>query len=146
MTFDEIKATYILSLAELIGLLARLDKLSFIELLPNNRFKLNVARTFSWVPNRPIMQAFKNNAADFFDSEFANLGAVLFLLNARLSQSSRMALVDRSKRVAREFSEQRHEDACLSATQRESVSLLIAKRSWHLQAKSPNRRLKNSSS
>jgi len=65
MTFDEMKATYILSLAESIGLLARLDKLSFIELLPNNRFKLKVARTFSWVPNRLIMQAFKNNVADF---------------------------------------------------------------------------------
>jgi len=140
MTFDEIKATYILSLAESIGLLARPDKLSFIELLPNNRFKLNVARTFSWLPNGPIMQAFKNNEADFFDNEFANFGAVLFLLIARLSQSSRMVLVDSSKRVAREFSDQVHEDARLSTTQRESVSLLIATRSLHLQAKSSHLR------
>lgn len=137
MSFDEIHATYNLSEAELVGLLTRLDKLGFIELLPNNRFKLKVARTFSWVPNGPIMQAFKNNAADFFESEFAKSGEVLFLLNARLSQSSRMALVDRLKRVAREFSEQHYEDAHLNATQREPVSLLIATRTWHLKAMSP---------
>ncbi|MFM7459793.1 MAG: helix-turn-helix domain-containing protein [Burkholderiales bacterium] len=71
MTYDEILATYSLSPAELVGLLVRLDKLGFIDLLADNRFKLNVARTFTWIPNGPIMQAFKNNKADFFDSELA---------------------------------------------------------------------------
>jgi hypothetical protein len=142
MTYDEIHTVYNLTEAELVGLLTRLDKLGFIELLPNNRFKLRVARTFSWVPNGPIMQAFKNNATDFFDSEFTKSGEALFLLNARMSPSSRVALVDRLKRVAREFSEQHYEDSHLPSTQREPVSLLIATRTWHLKAMSPYLRLK----
>jgi transcriptional regulator with XRE-family HTH domain len=142
MTYDEIHTVYNLKEAELVGLLTRLDKLGFIELLPNNRFKLRVARTFSWVPNGPIMQAFKNNAADFFDSEFTKSGEALFLLNARMSPASRVALVDRLKRVAREFSEQHYEDSHLPSTQREPVSLLIATRTWHLKAMSPYLRLK----
>ena len=80
------------------------------------------------------MQAFKNNAADFFDSEFAQASDALFMLNARLSQASRLALVDRLKRVARDFSGQHFEDANLPTCQREPVSLLIATRSWHLKA------------
>ncbi len=142
MGYDEILSTYDLKEAELVGLLTRLDKLGFIELLPNNRFKLKVARTFSWVPNGPIMQAFKNNAADFFESEFTKTGEILFLLNGRLSLASRVALIDRLKRVAREFSEQHYEDSHLLATQREPVSLLIATRSWHLKAMAPYLRKK----
>jgi transcriptional regulator with XRE-family HTH domain len=137
MSYDEILASYELKEAELVGLLTRLDKLGFIELLPNNRFKLKVARTFSWVPNGPIMQAFKNNAGDFFESEFTRQGEVMFLLNARLSPASRMALVDRLKRVAKDFSEQHYEDSHLSSQEREPVSLLIAARTWHLKAMSP---------
>jgi AraC-like DNA-binding protein len=71
MSYDEILATYNLTPAELVGLLVSLDKLGFIDLFADNRFKHKVARTFTWIPNGPIMQAFKNNAADFFDSELA---------------------------------------------------------------------------
>lgn len=142
MGYDEVLATYDLKEAELVGLLTRLDKLGFIELLPNNRFKLRVARTFSWVPNGPIMRAFKNNAADFFDSEFARPGEALFLLNARLSAASRLALAERLKRVAREFSEQHYDDSHLTAKEREPVSLLIATRTWHLKAMAPFLRTK----
>ncbi|MEI6738495.1 MAG: helix-turn-helix transcriptional regulator [Pseudomonadota bacterium] len=137
MSYDEIYAMYAFTEAELVGTLTRLDKLGFIELLPNNRFKLKVARTFSWVPNGPIMQAFKNNTEDFFDSEFAKSGEALFLLNARLSAASRIALVDRLKRLAREFSEQHYDDSQLASLQREPVSLLIATRTWHLKAMAP---------
>ncbi len=142
MTYDEILSMYTFSEAELVAALVRLDKLGFIDLLPNNRFKLKVARTFSWIPNGPIMLAFKDNAADFFESEFAKPGEVLFLLNARLSPASRIALVDRLKRAAREFSEQHYDDANLTAAQREPVSLLIATRSWHLKAMAPYLRKK----
>jgi transcriptional regulator with XRE-family HTH domain len=142
MGYDEILAIYDLKEAELVGMLTRLDKLGFIELLPNNRFKLKVARTFSWVPNGPIMQAFKNNAVDFFDSEFTRQGEAMYLLNARLTPASRVALADRLKRVAREFSEQHYDDSHLPPQQREPVSLLIATRTWHLKAMAPYLRRK----
>ncbi len=137
MSAEEVLATYSITKAELVATLVRLDHLGLIDLLPNNRFKLKVARTFAWLPNGPIMQAFKNNAADFFDSEFANTGEALLLLNARLTPASRLALVDRLKRVAREFSEHQFEEAHLPTGQREPVSLLIATRSWHLKAVEP---------
>jgi transcriptional regulator with XRE-family HTH domain len=137
MGYDEILAIYDLKEAELVSLLTRLDRLGFIELLPNNRFKLKVARTFSWVPNGPIMQAFKNNANDFFDSEFTKQGEAMYLLNARLTPASRLALVDRIKRVTRDFCEQHYDDSHLPPQQREPVSLLIATRTWHLKAMSP---------
>lgn len=132
--FEEILATYRFDKPQLIGLLSRLDRIGFIELLPNNRIKLLVARTFSWIPNGPIMQAFKRHAADFFAGDFGKPGETMLLLNGRLSHSSTLALVERLQRVARAFSHQHLDDARLPATERPPVSLLLATRSWQMSA------------
>lgn len=129
---EAMHSTYRLEKAELVGLLTRLDRIGVIELLPNNRFKLLVARAFSWIPNGPIMQAFKRHAADFFDADFGQPGEIMLLLSGRLSQASRLALVERLRRVAREFSDQHLDDATLPWAARPPVSLLIACRPWRI--------------
>jgi transcriptional regulator with XRE-family HTH domain len=130
MSFNDIIAEYSLPNAEVVGLLARLDRIGIIELLPNNRIKLKIARTFSWIPNGPIQQTFKNHAQDYFDSAFAGAGEIMLLLNGRLSRTAQLALVDRLKRVAREFSAQHIDDAALPLGERPPVSLLLACRPW----------------
>jgi transcriptional regulator with XRE-family HTH domain len=137
LDFDDMLSLYKFEPAELVGLLTRLDRIGFIELLPNNRIKPLVARTFAWIPNGPIMQAFKRNAADFFDSDFGKPGELMLLLNGRLSHASTVALVERLKRVAREFSDQHRDDAALPAVERPAVSLLIACRPWRISAMRP---------
>jgi transcriptional regulator with XRE-family HTH domain len=131
--YDNILKSTRLTAAELVGLLTKLDRIGFIELLPNNRFKLHIARTFSWIPNGPIMTAFKNNVRDFFESDFSAPQEKMLLLNARLSQASTLALIEKLKRVAREFSEQHIEDAQLPLQERPPISLLLACRAWHPQ-------------
>ena len=53
--FAEILEHYAFSTTELIQLLARLDRINFIELLPNNRIKLAVAPDFRWLPTGPVV-------------------------------------------------------------------------------------------
>lgn len=133
LSFDDILATYELSEAELVGLLVKLDRTGIIELLPNNKFKLRIARTFTWIPNGPIQTVFKTHGSDFFDSNFAAENETMMLLNARLSAASAATLIEKLKRVAREFSDQHMEDASLPAKQRGPISLLLACRPWHPQ-------------
>ena len=130
MSFDDIVSVYTLSPAEVVGLLTRLDRIGVIELLPNNRFKLKIARTFAWIPNGPIQTAFKNNAGDFFDSDFSGSAETMLLLNGRLSKANALALVDKLKRVAREFSAQHIEDAQLPLAERPPISILLSCRPW----------------
>jgi transcriptional regulator with XRE-family HTH domain len=132
LSFEEILATYRIEKTELIGLLSRLDRIGFIALMPNNRIKLLVARTFSWIPNGPIMQAFKQHAGDFFNSGFSEAGELMLVLNGRLSHASALALVERLRRVAREFSDQHIEDAALPAGERPPMTLLLACRPWRI--------------
>ncbi len=133
LSYDDILATYELPPAELVGLLARLDRIGIIELLPNNRFRLRISRTFAWLPNGPIQTAFRNAAGDFFDSTFAAENELMILLNGRLSRAGAAALIEKLKRVAREFSERHIEDAHLPAAGRPPMSLLLACRAWHPQ-------------
>lgn len=66
---------------------------------------------------------FTNNAAHFFDSELAKSGETLVLLNARHPPASRIALLDRLRSDAREFSEPHDEVGPLQATNRGPLSL-----------------------
>jgi transcriptional regulator with XRE-family HTH domain len=131
LTAEDILASYDLTEAQLVQQLARLDRMGIIALLPGNRFRLRIARTFAWIPNGPIQTAFRNNAHDFFDSAFAGEGELMILLNGRLSKAAAATLIEKLKKVAREFSAQHIEDASLPAAERPPLSLLLACRPWH---------------
>ena len=130
LRLEEIIAMYRISEAECIGLLARLDKIGFLELLPNNRYRPLVSKTFKWLPDGPIMRWAKAHAADYFDYSFNGPGETLRVINVRLSASSRLELLTRLEQLALEYAEQHNEDAWLPMTERYPLSLCLAVRPW----------------
>ena len=128
-TYEDILATYDLGEAECVKLLARLDRLKFIELMPGNRIRLLVSRAFAWIPDGPIQRLFKAQfQVDFFRSRFDKEGELLLLANGAISKASAAALVARLRKVAAEFAAMRAEDAGIPAAQRQPVTLLVATR------------------
>lgn len=139
--FEQIVSTYDISRAECVQLLARLDRIGFIELLPNNRIKPLVSRTFAWLPDGPIQRYFRERAQhEYFRSRFDRPDEYMVVVNGMLSRGSRAALVARLKRVAREFSELHNDDLRLPLSERSAMSLLVAVRHWELQAFAEMRR------
>ena len=130
MPFDQILAFYTVGEAELVGAFARLDRIGFLRLLPNNRYRLLVARTFRWLPNGPIQRSFKEHANEYLDSAFDGPDEFMVLLNARLSKAHAATLIDRLQRLAKDVSEQHGDDAGLPPSQRHPASLLLAVRPW----------------
>jgi len=132
--FGRIVAKYDLSAAECVRLLARLDRLKFIELLPNNRIRLLVSRAFSWIPDGPIQRLFKEHFKDdFFRARFDGEGELMVLANGALSPASIAALMGRLKKTAAEFSALRADDATLPAEERRPITLILAARPWAAQ-------------
>lgn len=130
-SFQDILDNYRFTKAECIRLLARLDKLGIIELLPNNRVRVRVARTFSWLPDGPIQEYFRAQVqADFFRSRFDAGGERMMFLTGMLSPTSNAALQSRLWQVAAEFSELHQRDLDLPLTDRFGTSLLLAVRPW----------------
>ena len=141
--FDQITATYDVSKAECIELLARLDRLGFIQLQPNNRIKLLVSRNFSWLPDGPIQRFFNQQAhGEYFRSRFDRPDEFMVVVNGMLSRNSSAAVVTRLKRLAREFSDLHGDDVKLPLGERSAMSLLVAIRHWELAAFAELRRRK----
>jgi transcriptional regulator with XRE-family HTH domain len=130
-TVEQITAIYEMNEAEVVKYLVRLDKIGFLQLLPNNRVKLLVSRTFRWIPNGPIQAYFRELAFnDYLESKFDGEEEVLRLVNVMLSKQSIAALLSRLKQVAREFSQQHQEDAKLPFEEKRAISFMLAARPW----------------
>jgi predicted transcriptional regulator len=141
--FDQIVATYDISRPECIQLLARLDRLGFIRLLPHNRIRLLISLDFSWLPDGPIQRFFNQQAHnEYFRSRFDRADEFMVVVNGMLSRASSATLVTRLKRIAREFSELNNQDARLPLGERSAMSLLVAIRHWELAAFAELRRRK----
>lgn len=135
LTLEQIVATYDVNRAECIQLLARLDRIRFLELLPGNRIRLKVARTFAWLPDGPIRRFFLDRAErEYFRSGFDAVGEHIAVINGMLSRASSERLIARLKRVAAEFAEMHEDDKRLALGERRPASLLLALRPWELDA------------
>lgn len=133
LTLEQMTAIYDISEPQVIGLLARLDKIGFLELMPNNRYRLLVARTFRWIPDGPIMRWTKARAQDYFDYPFRGPGETLRVINVRISAESRTTLLARLEQLAAEYEEQHSADSRLPFEQRFPLSLCLAVRPWEPQ-------------
>jgi transcriptional regulator with XRE-family HTH domain len=130
-SFHDIVAAYNVAPAECVKLLARLDKLKFIELLPNNRIRLLVSDAFTWIPDGPIQRLFKEQfLEDYFRSSFDQDNQLLLLANGTLSKASISALLARLRKTAAEFSGMRGDDAALPSAKRTPITLILAARPW----------------
>jgi transcriptional regulator with XRE-family HTH domain len=132
-TFKEMIETYELSEHECIQLLAKLDRLKLIELLPLNRFRLTVANDFRWIPNGPIQRFFRAEVQPgFMKSTFAGPGEKLVFRSGMLSRGSNATFMKKMDKLVAEFKELHDEDAGLPLQERFGSSLLVALRPWEL--------------
>ncbi len=134
-TLDEVLATYAIAEHDAVRLLAKLDKLKIIELLPGNHYKLLVSRKFQWLPSGPIQKFFeKQLQADFFDSSFNQGGERRLFISAMLARGS----IDKLERVlakaADEINELHLADEALPLGQRKGISIVLAMRPWEAKA------------
>jgi hypothetical protein len=132
-TFDDIVGTYALSDAECIGCLARLDRIRVIELLPGNRIRPLVSRTFSWRLDGPFQRYFRARIeAEYLASKFDRADELFLFASGMLSHASATELVGELRRVARDFAQRHRADLALPLAQRFGTSLLVAMRPFEL--------------
>src|SRR5262245_53757177 len=130
-TFEQIVASYTLSEAECIKYLVQLDRLGIIELRPLNRYRIQVAKTFRWRPDGPVMQYFRKHVvADYYSGGFDGEGEMLMLVHGQIGRSLAALFNERLQRVAQDFAQQHLADQKLPQDQRRPYTLLIGMRSW----------------
>ncbi len=120
---------YELSEPELIRLLAHLDRLRIIDLLPGNRIRVRLARNFAWRKGGPFQRFFEERLQDqFFQSSFSGPGELRIMATGSLSARSNEVLQQRARKMAEEFDRLVEEDRALDHGARQGTTLVMAMR------------------
>ena len=102
--FETILSHYQLTEHELIQLLASLDRLGIIELLPRNHYRLRVSRNFRWRNNGPLQKFFFQSVLNDFFAARQDAEKSYFRMSWGLLGPEDMAEVkQRIDRLASEF-------------------------------------------
>ncbi len=132
-TFKQITDDYKISELEGIRLLAKLDRLKIIDLLPDNKVRMRLARNFNWRKNGPIQRFFEEQVqSEFFQSRFDGPGELRFVLNGMVSDQSIKIFHQRLQRLAVEFEELVKEDRKLELDDRRGTTVIVGIRPWGL--------------
>ena len=134
-TVADIRRVYALSETDVIGRLAKLDRLRLIHLLPGNRIRLNVARDFDWLPRGPIRRFFQQQGMDeFLASTFTGSDEVLAFSHAMLTDAAIAKMQGELRKLRQRFHELHEESLVAPLSKRRGTGLLLAMREWELAA------------
>ena len=129
--FNEILEYFDFTEHELVQMMAKLDRMRMIELLPGNEIRILVTRQFSWRPAGPVQRFFNQFVQkEFFDSNFDKTGERLVFLSGMLSVANLTRFHQAMERLAQEFDELAREDSRLPLPERHTTSLVVALRPW----------------
>lgn len=133
LEFSDIIRIYDISETEGIRLLARLDRMKIIELLPGNRVRLLVSPKFDWITNGPIQRLHKQIIQpEFIDWKFDGAGEFHIFVSGMLSRDANAEIIRKIKRLVEEANDLKIESESLPLDERYGTSLLMAIRPWEV--------------
>ena len=131
MDFESIKTFYDIDEHEGIRLLAHLDRIKFIDLLPGNRVKLLTSRNFRWRKHGAIEKLFNEQIRqEFFQSKFGKADECMQFGGAIVSRSTILLMHTKIEKLVAEFNDLAQQDASLPFSERIGCGMVGAIRPW----------------
>jgi DNA-binding Xre family transcriptional regulator len=132
-SFNDMITHYQISEHECIRLLARLDKLKMLQLLPGNKYKLLIAQNFRWIPGGPLERFMNRDViVEFMEADFSQEQAFRFYIRGSYSAASAATIKNRLNQLTQEAAALNQADAKLPLDKRQHMGLLLAMRPWEL--------------
>ena len=129
--YTEIISVYRYTEPEAIQMLAKLDRMKLIELLPNNRVRLRLARDFQWLKKGPINRFFNQQVQKaFFQTDFSRAGSLRLANNGYLSHASLDLCQRKMETLHREIDELLRADSKLDKRHLLPITHITAIRPW----------------
>lgn len=132
-SFTEIIHHYQIDQFECVQLMAKLDKLKIIQLLPNNQYKMLISQNFQWIANGPLEKFMEQHGINrFMASSFVGENSFRFYIRGTYSQSSINIIERKLNQLKKELALLNQEDALLPLENRQHIGLVLAMRPWEL--------------
>jgi DNA-binding Xre family transcriptional regulator len=130
---DEVLAHYHFDKVEWTRVLARLDRMGVIDLLPENQVRLRTARNFRWRPQGPIQKLFERKLLpEYFAQGFSGPHQALRLLTGMMTPASAEHFERLLADLSKAFDALLVHDAALPVDNRIGVSAVLAVRPWEI--------------
>jgi hypothetical protein len=130
-TMEEIVAIYNISKSECIKYLLKLDSLRIVELLPNNRIRIIVARDFDWLPFGPIRKYFKERGMqDFLGSDFSGENESMNFVHGMFTDQAFAQIQDEMRKFRKRFADLHEESLSAPLNKRSGIGFMMALRRW----------------
>jgi DNA-binding Xre family transcriptional regulator len=144
LQFTEIIEIYDISETEGIRLLAKLDRMKIIELLPGNRVRLMISKNFTLLPGGPIQRFYEKVVqSEFFHSSFGTDGEFRIYVSGMFSRDANAEIIRKIKRLAEDAHELEEDSESLPLNERFGCSLIMAIRPWEVNVFDQLRRVPN---
>ncbi|WP_045856480.1 helix-turn-helix domain-containing protein [Teredinibacter purpureus] len=132
-SFSDIVQQYAIEALECTRLLAHLDRLKMIELLPENRYRVLIAQNFRWIPSGPLERFITRDViSKFISAPFDEPESFRFYLRGSYSASSISHLKRRLSQLTREAADLNEADAKRPLEERQHIGVMLAMRPWEL--------------
>jgi len=132
-SFEEIIKHYQIDQFECVQLMAKLDRLKMIQLLPDNQYKMLISQNFQWLPNGPLEKYMERNGiAKFMASSFTGENSFRFYIRGTYTQTSINIIERKLNQLKKEMALLNQEDALLPLANRQHIGLLLAMRPWEM--------------
>ncbi len=130
-TYLRILRNYRFSEVQLTKLLLRLDRMGLIELLPDNRIRLRIARNFAWLPGGPIHRYFVERVqGEFLSGAFDPDRDTQRFAWGMVSKQSATALRAKIAELMDGFDDVTRRDEVRAGGDARGTCLLVALRQW----------------
>ncbi|GAA6183710.1 helix-turn-helix transcriptional regulator [Aliiglaciecola sp. NS0011-25] len=130
-TYNELIEHYDIDQFECTRLLAKLDKLKIISLLPNNHYKTLIAQDFRWIPGGPLEKFMEQEVmVKFMAPKKDEIWNFRLYIRGRYSQTSIEIIQRKLNQLTKEASDLNQEDAALPLAKRQHMGILMAMRPW----------------
>ena len=130
-TYERILRNYRFSEVQLTKLLLRLDRMGLIELLPDNRIRLRIARNFAWLPGGPIHRYFVERVqGEFLSGAFDPDRDAQRFAWGMVSRQSATALRAKIAELMDGFDDVTRRDEVRAGGDARGTCLLVALRQW----------------
>jgi DNA-binding Xre family transcriptional regulator len=144
LSFEDIITIYDISETEGIRLLAKLDRMNFLELQPGNRVKLKVAKDFKLIPGGPIQKFYESTVErEFFSSSFDGNGESRIYISGFFSRADNAEIIRKMNKLAHDANQLIQESEDLPLEDRYGCTLLMAIRPWEVGVFDSLRRVPN---
>ena len=116
--------------AELTSILRKLEAMGFLQVQPDDTFKLMVSKNFGWLPDGPMMRMVRRESENYFSYSFNKPTDLLCSFTAYVTPETHDKLRSQMLEISREYKKQTQLQANVPVKEKIRVAACLATRDW----------------